>query len=253
MYNQVGWKKEKREPWWNLHLWGDSWRETGCCTQDSPPTIGRISWDIEGASGANSRVQQPVCGRQDRVRTSWILCAATLWPPEWVVCLLLCKEVGCWNVGFEEWTHEEDNCWLQRTWRNKSKVLYRDRMERFVEAQPVIQAEWHCLVAQKGQDHYCIPFPLFWPSCYHVLEEALIWAGSSAPPLSVLQFCQAQVGLHAYSHQSLLWFASPIGLIYQASWHLGTLPPGQEHVFWGSLRSRGQYEECTQRWGWNHN
>ena len=58
-------------------------------------------------------MQQPVCGRQDRVKSAHMVCAEAL---QTLVCLLVCLLVwsgaGCWEVGFGGQTQGRDSCWL---------------------------------------------------------------------------------------------------------------------------------------------
>ena len=53
-----------------------------------------------------------VCGRQDRVRTVHMACAAALHTPACVMSLLVQRGTECWKVGFGAWTQGGDSCWL---------------------------------------------------------------------------------------------------------------------------------------------
>ena len=62
-HNWVGLKKEKKKQNGTCTPGGELKDRRGSCTQGSPLTIGQISWDGGGASGAWRKAQQLVCDR----------------------------------------------------------------------------------------------------------------------------------------------------------------------------------------------
>ena len=56
-------------------LGGDLKERKGSCIQGNHLTGREIIWDRRGGLGAQKRGQQPVCGRQGKVRSTQMVCA----------------------------------------------------------------------------------------------------------------------------------------------------------------------------------
>ena len=120
-HSWVGWKKEKKKRGIKIRdqqSWWEAEGEDRFPQSEKPPHGGQIGWDRKGLSGNQRRMQQTVCGRQDKVKTVHLVYTATLHTPAWVVCLLLWKWAGCWKVRFGTWTQGGDSYCL---WKDSLK------------------------------------------------------------------------------------------------------------------------------------
>ena len=176
---------------------GGSWKKKkGSRTLGSPITGGEISRDRKGASEAQRRVQQPVCGRQTTERPTQIVCATTLRPPVWDVHPLVPVGAGCWNSGCRGQTRGEDWCWLSgeslRGWsvaQPQTGVVEEEAWARHRSIAPLISVAWGDSLWLHAQApcglRESTPQPLPWP--------APAWASSLVPAAT-------QAGSHANHH-----------------------------------------------------
>ena len=177
-------KKEERKQDGSCALWGlreDLKERRGSCTQGTPIASGEISWDRRGVSGAWRRAQQPVCGRQDRVRPTLVVHDTTLHAPAWVVCLLVWTGAGCWNVGFGEQTWGEDCCGLcgdsLRGWEWGTPHLGM----LLEEAQTTMEVKCHCWVTCEGQGHHDSLSPPTLAPAPRGTRRGSCWSGFAHP------------------------------------------------------------------------
>ena len=82
-------QKRDQQPWWEAES------EQRPLHSENTPHSGKISWDRKGPSGDQRRKQWTVYGRQNKVRTECMVCAAAMHTSAWVMCLLLQKGDGC--------------------------------------------------------------------------------------------------------------------------------------------------------------
>ena len=151
-----------------------------------PPHCRKISWERRGALGARRRAQQPVCGRQDRLRPTQMVCATALHATAWDMCPPVHMGAGGWNVGFGEQTQGETAVGCEETaWEVGSEELCKWeclwRKHRPPQKQSAI-VEWHA----EGWATIAASLLTRWPLPPWALGRAHTRAGLRAPAIASL-------------------------------------------------------------------
>lgn len=88
-------REKKEEAGWKLCPWRGAEGEVPA-PREAPTPAGRSTGTEGGALGTQRTVQQPVCGRPDRVRPTQMVCAIAYGPRE--KCIHCCgQELGAGN------------------------------------------------------------------------------------------------------------------------------------------------------------
>ena len=265
--NGVGRKKEKgkkgrgEEVGWDLHPWWGAEGEERFPHLGKPPHWWEDQLGLKGSfRGLEESATTSLC-RQDRVRPTQMVLTTALCTPSWDMCLPVCTEAGCWNMGFGEQTWGGDCC---RLWgySQKGREWGALQMGMLMEETQTREMKHHCWVTCKGWGHHCSLSPHEPAPSSQALGRVPAGVGSRVPGRHLLRPLPGWAACSPWCHHRPLL---PNGLAC-LNHHPGTIPPARPTcpdcllgpLLPGRARVLQQTREHSwwvapiQRWGWNH-